>query len=104
MSVAPAISTLGYAFAVSPYGPEMLPQPTIANRSGMSGTIRRLRRQLHLDQATHPDHLARRIPVERLVLDAEGARIAGVEERVDAVGDAGDALAVHARDVGSLRL
>ena len=82
----------------------MLPQPTIANRSGRSGMIPRPRCQLRLDQAAHPDHLVGRIPVVRLVLDGQRAEIARVEELVDAVGDPGDALAVHARDVGSLRL
>ena len=99
-SVAPAISIAGYAPIVSPYGPEMLPQPTTATRNAPFRIIRLLLLfQVRLERLAHPDAFGRWIAVVGLVLDGQRAVVAQREERVDAALDVDATCAVRARDV-----
>src|SRR5262245_53489602 len=100
MSVAPAIRTDGYALIVSPYAPEMFPQPTTATRSACSDTAPCLGdRELLPELREHAAAFGGRVAVVRLVLDGQCAHVAEVEESLDAVRDPRTPLSVHAGHV-----
>src|SRR5262245_23006130 len=78
----------------------MFPQPTTATLRVRSGTMTgSCAGELLPNLDEHACALGRRVAVERVVLDAHGAGVPDLDQRVDAVGDPRAAVAVHARDV-----
>ena len=98
-SVAPAIRSDRYALMVSPYAPEMFPQPTTATQRLLRHGVLPACGELLANLREHARALGCRVAVERVVLDAHRARVADREKPVDAAADVRAALSVHTADV-----